>query len=314
MAAELAAEMKLPIEDIRLAQRDPAELAGVYFPDRRRKILSLFPPEWVKAACDGPTFVFLDEINAGVTRLHQAAAYQIVLEHRVGPFRFHPETVVMAAGNLEEDNAIVSALSSALCNRFAHFILRVDAGSWLEWAADNGIDEGIMAFVSRFGEDALYNNNGDYAFPSPRSWEMANRVFLAAAEPNRKRAVAACVGVDAAEKLEKYLRIYRKVHARRIIEKGAVVDFSTGKKAEPSYIYAAVFSVAAYLINEADLSDGQAPNVVKFMQSPGLDPEYLFLFLRQLKRKPKLLGKLKAVKEFRALACRLADLRMGVYK
>ena len=118
MAAQLAAGLDLPLEDIRLAQREPADLGGVYFPDRQRQVLSLFPPDWVRRVCDAPALVFLDEINAAVTRLHQAAAYQIVLERRVGPFRFHPDTRVMAAGNLEEDNAIVTPLSTALrrCN------------------------------------------------------------------------------------------------------------------------------------------------------------------------------------------------------
>lgn len=135
LAADLAGRMNPQLIDIRLAQRDPAEICGVYFPNREQQVLDLFPPPWVREACEHPRFVFLDEVNAAVTKLHQAAAYQIVLEHRVGSCRFHKGTVVMAAGNLEEDNAIVSTLSSALANRFAHFILRVDARDWLAWAA-----------------------------------------------------------------------------------------------------------------------------------------------------------------------------------
>ncbi|MBU1410793.1 AAA family ATPase, partial [Myxococcota bacterium] len=34
LAAELARHMNLPLVDIRLAQRDPADIGGVYFPDR----------------------------------------------------------------------------------------------------------------------------------------------------------------------------------------------------------------------------------------------------------------------------------------
>lgn len=314
MATRIAQRMNLPLVDIRLAQRDPAELAGVYFPDRKRKVLSLFPPEWVRAACDGPTFVFLDEINAGVTRLHQAAAYQIVLEHRVGPFQFHPGTVVMAAGNLEEDNAIVSVLSSALCNRFAHFILKVDADSWLAWAAENSVPEPIQAYIARHGEAALYDNNGEYAFASPRSWEMAGRVTATCPEELSHRAVASCVGLEAAEKLDKYLRIYRKVNAQKIVEKGRTQDFTKGKKADPSFIYAAVFSVAAWLVRNGNLKDKHLPNIVAFMNSPGLDVEYTFLFLRQLKQANGVLTRLKAVPEFRELASQLANLHLGMYK
>ena len=67
LAAELADAMNLEMVDIRLAQRDPAELAGVYFPDRENGELALFPPAWVRQACAEPTFVFLDEVNAAVS-------------------------------------------------------------------------------------------------------------------------------------------------------------------------------------------------------------------------------------------------------
>jgi len=314
LALELSQRMELPLVDIRLAQRDPAELGGVYFPDKRRKVLALYPPDWVKRACDEPTLVFLDEINAAVTRLHQAAAYQIVLERRVGPFEFHPGTVVMAAGNLEEDNALVTPLSSALCNRFAHFTMRVDTRAWLEWGAGAGIAEPILAYIGRYGEEALYENSGDMAFPTPRSWAMASQLFQGADETAQKRVVASCVGLEAAEKFFNYLRLYRRVNAEKIIRKGQAMDFSRGKKAEPSFLYAAIFAVAAWLNNEGMVTCAQLPNVVKFARSPGLDPEYVFLFLRQLKRNPKLLQRLRSVPEYRELAGELVALHVELYK
>lgn len=315
LARELAAAMGLPMVDIRLAQRDPAEIAGVYFPDREQKVLALFPPEWVRQACERPSFVFLDEINAAVTKLHQAAAYQIVLEHRVGPYAFHPGTVVMAAGNLEEDNAIVTSLSSALCNRFVHFVMRVDARGWLAWAQARGLPAEILAYICRHGDEALYREmDGGYAFPTPRSWEMAGTLYARADEADRKRVVAACVGVEAAEQLFNFLRVYHKVDARRIVEQGAAVDFSKGKEADPSYVYAAVFSVGAYLVNEATVAERHLPNIVKFLRSRGLDPEYAFLFLRQLKRRAGLLERLRVLPEYRRLAAELVSVQAELYQ
>jgi len=313
LAQEISQDMCLPLIDIRLAQRDPAELAGVHFPNREDQVLELFPPAWVRTACTAPAFVFLDEINAGVTRLHQAAAYQIVLERRVGPFAFHPGTVVMAAGNLAEDQAIVTHLSQALCNRFAHFTLRVDPDAWLAWAADNNIHPAIMAYVGRYGAEALYDNTGEPAFASPRSWAMASRVFSTADEADGKRVVASCVGMTAAEKFETYLRIYQRVNAKRIILNGQPIDFSRGKHAEPSFIYAAVFSVAAWLVHEGEVPDDALPNIVQFMGAKGLDPEYVFLFLRQLKANTALLDRLKVLPAFQKLAGQLVQLHVGLY-
>jgi hypothetical protein len=314
LANTLAAEMGLPLVDIRLAQRDPADLCGVWFPDSERRSLRSYPPEWALEAAERPAFIFLDEINAAVTKLHQAAAYQIVLERRVGTVQFHPDTVVMAAGNLEEDNAIVTPLSSALCNRFAHYTMRVDAASWLDWAVGGGIDEAILGYVARHGEDVLYQNDGEaMAFPSPRSWEMASRVYRAAEEADRRRLVSACIGVPASEKLFSWLRIYRQVDAARIIRKGQAVDFTTGTHADPSFVYAATYAVAAWLRTTDDVTDAQLPNVVRFLRSPGLDAEYAFLCLRQVRRNEALFKRLRGVPEFRGLAGELVSLSASLY-
>ena len=123
MAAELAADLQLTLVDVRLAQQDPSEIAGINVPDHQHKALLRYTTDWVTVACAEPCLVFLDEINAAVTRLHQSVAYQIVLEKRIGPHVFHPQTVVMAAGNREEDEALAVAMSSALRNRFVHFTL-----------------------------------------------------------------------------------------------------------------------------------------------------------------------------------------------
>ncbi len=315
LAAELADRLGLPLVDIRLAQRDPADIGGVYFPDRERRVLDLYPPDWVKAACDAPTFIFLDELNAAVTRLHQSVAYQIVLEHRIGPFKFHPETVVLAAGNLEEDNAIVTTLSSALCNRFAHFILRVDAPGWVRWGAAAGVDPRVLAYIGFSGEEALYCNDGALAFPSPRSWELASRVLGVLPDEDAKRGVAACVGPAEAEKLFSFLRIYGRVDTGAILKKGKAMDFTRGKDADPSFIYAAVFAVAAALCRQGgEPGEVVLENVVKFLRSPGLDPEYVMLFLRHVKARTGGLGGLKGLASFRALAGELVDLRRGMYE
>jgi len=315
LAAEVAGRMGLPLVDIRLAQRDPAELAGVYFPDRRRKVLSLFPPEWVRRACKEPVLVFLDEINAAVTRLHQAAAYQIVLERRVGPFAFHPGTRVLAAGNLEEDNAIVASLSSALCNRFAHYTLRVNARAWLRWGAHEGLDETVLAYIGNAGEEALYDNNGDHAFPTPRSWEMASRMVAATPPGLRRQAVAACVGPGAAERLHAFTRILGRIKPERIIRQGLSLDFTRGKKAEPSFVYAAVFAVAGWSKQHAaELGEGELANIVAFLRSPGLHPELVFLFLRQLGSASGLRRRLGQVASYRELSGELVSLQAELYR
>jgi hypothetical protein len=315
LAAELSRALGLELIDIRLAQRDPTDLAGVWFPDRDTRTLLAYPPSWARQAAERPCLVFLDEINAAVTRLHQAAAYQIVLEKRLGELRFHPETRVMAAGNLEEDHAIVTSLSSALNNRFSHFILRADVKTWLEWAAEAGLDPAVIAYLASAGEEALYDpSTQDVAFPTPRSWAMASALLQTCDPRDARRLVASCVGVAHAERFFAWRKVYDRVSPEKILRKGEIPDFRSGGSADPSFVYAATFAVAGWLRSGGELTDAQLPNVVAFLRAPGLDPEYAFLFLRQVHRVAALFERLKAVPAFRQLAGELVGLQAELYQ
>lgn len=311
MARELAEKLHLPLIDIRLAQKDPAELGGVYFPNKETHTLELFAPEWVKKACNEPCLVFLDEFNSAVTKLHQAASYQIVLEKRIGNFSFHPHTLVLAAGNREEDNAIVTTLSSALCNRFAHFNMGIDVDCFLQWAADHDINSEIMAFIRAYGEEVLFVPSHDRAFPTPRSWAMASSVIKNAFTENWKKLVSSCVGAAMAERFDQYLRIYRMVHPEKIITGEEIIDFT--KKHEPSFVYAAVFAVAGYIVTHT-MTDNNLDHVMRFLTSKGISPEFQFLFLRQVRsRNGELFDRMKCREDFRILARNLVSLRTVLY-
>jgi len=315
LAVALATDLNLPLTDIRLAQQDPADLGGIYVPDPDRTELRLLAPAWVRRVCDAPGFIFLDEINAGVTRLHQSVAYQIVLEHRVGPFQFHPDTVVLAAGNQLSDQALATGLSSALCNRFVHFELRVDAQAWLQWAQRAGIDPRILGYVEMRGQRVLFDRlEGEAAFPSPRSWEMASRLLRRIPDDQIGQAVAACVGVRAAQEFTSYLRLYRRLSPSNIICRGRMPSFE-GKNAEPSRVHATVVAVADWTREHADeIADKQVPNIVSFLSCDGLDPELWFLFLKRIWDRPDLVRRLKALPGFRTLGAELVGLHAESYR
>jgi SpoVK/Ycf46/Vps4 family AAA+-type ATPase len=279
LAAELAGQMHRPIIDIRLAQKDPAELAGVYIPNREKRRLELYPPDWVQQACEAPAFIFLDEMNAAVTKLHQSASYQIVLEHRVGPFTFHPETVVLAAGNLEEDEALAVPLSSALRNRFAHYILRVDADAWITWATSRSLSPDIVAYIAFRREPGLYKMTGEYAFPTPRSWTMAAQVDGdRLPDQQRKRLLTACVGPSAANEFQTFHRIYRQVDVEAILKHGQIPSLTN---AEPGFLYALTFAVV-HLLRARGLPQAHCPHLLSLLQAPGFSPEFQALLVKNL--------------------------------
>ena len=138
---------------------------------------------------------------------------------------------------------------------------------------------------------------------------MASRVMAASNEHLAKRAVAACVGMAAAERFFSYLKVFGRVPVEAIVKDGRAMDFTKGRDSEPSFVSAAVFALAGWLCQGADLGASGISHVAAFLRSPGLDPEYVFLFLRQLRRRPEVLARLRADAGYRRQAGELVDLR-----
>lgn len=170
----------LKVIDVRLAQCDPADLLG--FPtivgDKASyKPMDTFPIEGdpVPEGYDG-WLIFFDEFPLA-SQAVQKAAYKIILDKQVGAFNIHPKVAMVAAGNLETDNAMVEPLSTALQSRLVHFELAKDVDTWLEWASTNGIDHRITSFI-KFKPSSLYAfdpQHSDKTYGCPRTWEFANR-------------------------------------------------------------------------------------------------------------------------------------------
>jgi hypothetical protein len=125
-------------------------------------------------------FLFLDEISAAPPAV-QAAAYQIVLDRKVGEHEFPANTIVIAAGNRTTDRAVAYKMPKPLANRFCHYEMVVDAEAWCEWAYKNEIVPEIIGYI-KFNPDNLNSFDAasdDVAFATPRSWALANQFMLA---------------------------------------------------------------------------------------------------------------------------------------
>ena len=312
LAQQLAQRLGLPMLDLRLAQKDPAELAGIYAPNADRTALQLLPPDWALTLSQQPMLLFLDEINAAVTKLHQAAAYQLVLERRVGSLQFHPDTRVLAAGNLDDDRALAVPLSSALLNRFVHFRMRVDAADWLAWAEQQGLYAPIRSYVASFGGRAahvLYRNTGEDAFATPRSWAQAARLLATAQPKQLPYLLSACVGPTAAEQFIDWQRVASKADPLAILNGAKLPDFAKGPLAEPSLKLAVLYAVADLLSRDEPMGPKWLERTALLLQAPGIDPELAVLFLRRLPQygvRPKL----EQEPAFAKLAKRLVDVQL----
>ena len=117
----VAQECGIEQRDIRLAQLDPVDLRGVPTVENGQTkwaVPSFFPTEPESAG-----IIFLDELSAADPSI-QVAAYQLLLDRRIGEYKVPPKWIIVAAGNRAEDNAVSLPISSALANRMMHQIGR----------------------------------------------------------------------------------------------------------------------------------------------------------------------------------------------
>lgn len=121
--------------------------------------------------------VLFDELTSALSPV-QAAAYKPLCEKEVGNAKVHPNVAMVAAGNLETDNAVVEPMSTALQSRLIHFEMVADHEKWIEWAAKKGLDHRITSYI-KFKPDMLYTfkpDHTDKTYASPRTWEYASRL------------------------------------------------------------------------------------------------------------------------------------------
>lgn len=176
MVGQIASGHGAPIIDIRLSQMEPSDLRGIPF--RVEDLVEWAVPAILPdAARHGPRgILFLDEITSAPPAV-SAAAYQLILDRRLGEYRVPEQWAIFAAGNRQGDRGVTYTMPAPLANRFSHFEVDTHLDDWVAWAYANDIDDRVIAFL-RFRPELLFDfdpAHNPVAFPTPRSWEFAHR-------------------------------------------------------------------------------------------------------------------------------------------
>lgn len=173
---QIAVDLKLELRDVRLSLLDPIDLKGFPTIDTVKKHMSWLPADFLPKK--GKGLLFLDEMNSAPQSV-QAAAYQLVLNRKIGEYKLPDGWSVMAAGNRTSDRSVVHAMPAALANRFVHLDFDINVDDWNHWAMDNEIHTDLRAFI-RFRPNLLHSfdpASNPRAFPSPRSWAFVNDIY-----------------------------------------------------------------------------------------------------------------------------------------
>ena len=209
IVAQVAENHEVTIVDIRLSQMEPSDLRGIPFKNGHKvewAIPAMLPDEEVHGA-EG--ILFIDEITSAPPSV-SAAAYQLILDRRLGEYRVPDHWAIVAAGNRQGDRGVTYSMPAPLANRFSHYEVDVNLDDWAAWAYRHNIDERVIGFL-RFRPDLLFDFNPEHnpvAFPSPRSWEFAHRALYKFGDQPQLLVggLEACVGKAAGVELFAYIQ------------------------------------------------------------------------------------------------------------
>lgn len=209
IVAQVADKHAAAIVDIRLSQMEPSDLRGIPFKNEHKvewAIPAMLPDVEVHGEAG---ILFIDEITSAPPSV-SAAAYQLILDRRLGEYRVPDHWAIVAAGNRQGDRGVSYSMPSPLANRFSHYELEVNLDDWAGWAYQNNIDERVIAFL-RFRPDLIFDFNPEHnpvAFPSPRSWEFAHRALHKFADTPvlLPGGIEACVGKAAGVELFAFIQ------------------------------------------------------------------------------------------------------------
>jgi MoxR-like ATPase len=246
IVAQIAQANDVPLVDIRLSQMEPTDLRGIPFRNGARvewSVPALLPEESRHGARG---ILFLDEITSAPPSV-TAAAYQLILDRRLGEYHVPQGWAIFAAGNRYGDRGVTYIMPSPLANRFTHYEIEPHLDDWVAWAHVSGVDERVIAFL-RFRPDLLFHFDPaqqPIAFPSPRSWEYAHRALVKFGDARELLidTLQACVGAAAGVELNAFLE-----HMREMPDIDAILE---GRSLEVPELIDLQYGVAAALVRRA---------------------------------------------------------------
>ena len=232
--------------DLRLGQMEPTDIRGIPFYNKDIGKMDWAPPVELpdeETAAQYPIVVlFLDELNSAAPSV-QSAAYQLILNRRIGKYKLPDNVVMVAAGNRESDKGVTYRMPTPLANRFIHQEMKVDFPSWLEWAVNNRVHKDVVGYLS-FAKQDLYDfdaKSASRAFATPRSWTFVSQLLDDASDDDTTmNLIAGTVGEGLAVKFMAHKKVASRMPNPADILSGKVKDLQVK---EVSAMYSLVISM-----------------------------------------------------------------------
>jgi len=270
----IADDIKALVIDLRLGQMEPTDLRGIPFYNKEIGKMDWAPPIDLPddnlASKYDSIVLFLDELTSGAPSV-QAAAYQLVLNRRIGNYILPDNVVIVAAGNRESDKGVTYRMPTPLANRFIHLELRVDFDSWVDWAVINNIHRDVVGYLT-FAKGDLYDfdsKSSSRAFATPRSWVFASELISDDMDTNTMtNLIAGTVGEGLAIKFMAHRKFAQKMPNPTDILAGKVTGLEVREvSAMYSLVISMCYELREALVNKVNDDDfhTMADNFFRFM-------------------------------------------------
>ena len=168
--------------DNRLSLWEPTDIKGIPYFDSNSGTMVWAPPSELPSAELAAQYdyivLFLDEMNSAAPAV-QAAAYQLILNRKVGQYKLPDNVLIVAAGNRDADKGVTYRMPAPLANRFIHLELAVSFNDWFEWAVENRVHKDVVGFL-QFSKKDLYDfdpKSSSRSFATPRSWTFVSELL-----------------------------------------------------------------------------------------------------------------------------------------
>ena len=273
--------------DMRLSMSDESDFKYPYLEDLTQdgqtfKVSGYAVPRWAFESNQRPTIIHFEELNRA-PQFVRNAALQILLEREIGDFKFNDNVLMMASGNLgDEDGTDVEEFDSALNNRLIHVDHVLSVDEWLKNFAVDKCHRLIVSYIKTHPEQIYKTSDNMKGYATPRSWTMLSkfitqnygkessaRDFL----PLLRKVAHGYVG-NSAHKFLQYCEDMLNISIQDVINNydGVKKDLAKYNRDKNSELIQSLKEIDISTLNEKQLG-----NIVKFLGGVGDDEKTAYL-------------------------------------
>ena len=208
---------------------------------------------------EAEAIVAFEEMNSAPLSTQQAA-YQFILDRRVGEYIVPRGVQLIAMGNHMSDKGVTYVQPTPLANRFVHCNMVVSFDEWQEWAIGAGIHPLVIGYLNdNQGEFHNFNpTTARHGFQTPRSWHAVSDMIHAWERDDveelrpvvRQANICGAIGDGGGSKFMAFLKISDKLPRIETILNGTTKQLLKEHRENVSVAFSVVTSTCYMLRKE----------------------------------------------------------------